>query len=433
MKRLGLRPRLAAAVGAVALISVGLATFLANRGLDDPLQQSRRERVTAAATHLTALARELIREDGAWTPAGAREISHASALVDLRARVIPAARPTPRGPLTVVSPLTAGGDRLVVEPRDPARYAKSDEHLGHRLNRLHLVAGALALALGLAAAIALASALSHPLRRLAEGARRLQGGDLDTRVAAGGGPEIEQVGAALNRLAETLQLEDALRREATADIAHELRTPLSGILSRIEAAEDDVIENRAANLRAMHDEARRLNRLVEDLGQLAEAQQPGLLLERQAIDLADVADERVRSVRARFAARQIELVLHAEPSPVLADPGRMAQVLDNLLSNALRYTDPGGRVVVTTQPRAGRIVLDVADDGIGIAADELPRIFDRFWRSDKSRARTRGGAGIGLAIVEALVRSHDGHISVVSEVDRGTTVSVSLPARSDDR
>jgi signal transduction histidine kinase len=303
-----------------------------------------------------------------------------------------------------------------------------DRSLRHRLNRLHLLAGALALALGLITAGVMAPALARPLRRLTDGARKMQSGELQTRVAPGGAPELRELGHALNRLAETLEHEEQIRRDAAADVAHELRTPLAGIVSRIEAAQDHVLADEAKNLDAMHTEALRLTRLVEDLGTLADAQQPGMTLQKEPVDLRALVHECTQVYRDYLHAKGIALDEHLAPARVSGDPGRIVQIVDNLLSNALRYTDAGGSVTVELSQHDGEALLEVADTGVGIKGEDLPYIFERFWRGEPSRARRTGGAGIGLAIVRELVRAHDGRIDVESKPGQGSRFRVSLPA-----
>ncbi len=183
-----------------------------------------------------------------------------------------------------------------------------------------------------------------------------------------GDDEIAAVAAALNRLAETLQQEEALRKESVADLAHELRTPVMGILARVEAAQDGVLEDDAANLSAMHDEALRLSRLLDDLSALAEAERPGLLLDAEPVDLAAIARAQTAAFAGAFADKGIALAADLRPAPVNGEPKRLEQIVVNLLSNALRYTDAGGRVLVTVRPDAGGdALLEVSDTGIGIA------------------------------------------------------------------
>jgi two-component system sensor histidine kinase BaeS len=429
MKALGLRARLAATLAGVAVASVALAMLLSNAGVDSQLDESAERRLDDTAAHLAELAADVYARENRWTASARDELGHLAAIDGLRVR-IGGAEPT--GPLTMSVPVMVDGravGRLAVEPLDPVEFRAPDRDLHDRLNRLHLVAAVLAGGLGLLAAVLLAAPLARPLRRLTQGARKMQQGDLATRVEPGGGPELTQLAQALNLLAATLQHEEQLRREATADLAHELRTPLTGILSRIEAAQDGVLADDAANLEAMHAEALRLRQLTDDLGRLAEAQQPALLTARTPVDLARPAAARAAAHEVAFAEKGIELRTEFAPAVVAGDEGRLAQVVDNLLANALDYTDHGSVVTVRTFVEDERAVLQVADTGIGLTPEELPHVFDRFWRSDKSRARSRGGAGIGLAIVHELVRAHDGHIDVASRPGEGSTFSVRLPLR----
>jgi two-component system sensor histidine kinase BaeS len=214
-----------------------------------------------------------------------------------------------------------------------------------------------------------------------------------------------------------------------ADVAHELRTPLTGLLLRIEAAQDEVLDDPQRNLQAMYTEGRRLGALIEDVEALAEAERPGVLMERKRVDMAEAARGRLAVHAAAFGEAGIELhdVL-ADGAIVDGDPARLAQVIDNLLTNALRYTDRGGDVTITVRSRDRGVAVDVSDTGVGIAADDLPHVFDRFWRADRSRSRATGGSGVGLAVVQRLVAAHGGRIDVESEPGRGTSFHVWLPA-----
>jgi signal transduction histidine kinase len=213
-----------------------------------------------------------------------------------------------------------------------------------------------------------------------------------------------------------------------ADLAHELRTPVSALLSRIEAAQDDVLADEAANLTAMHAETLRLARLLDDLARLADAERPGLLLEKRAVELSELARREADSWEPLFATKGVDFVNEFEPVIVNGDADRLGQVVSNLLSNALRYTERGGRVDLRVKRAEGSAALEVADTGIGIAPEDLKHVFTRFWRGEKSRSRATGGAGIGLAIVHELVRAHEGRIDVESRPGEGSTFRVSLRA-----
>jgi signal transduction histidine kinase len=302
-----------------------------------------------------------------------------------------------------------------------------EQHLQHSLDRLHLAAGAVSAIAALLLAFVLAEMLSRPLRRIRLAAERIGQGDLETRVDPAGDPEVRSVAQALNRLAETLEREEEIRKQTVADLAHELRTPVNGLLARIEAAQDGVITG-PDNLAAMHEEAIRLARLLEDLSRLADAEQPGLLLEKHVLDLAEVARASVESFAPRFADSGIALRLDTQPVWIEGNADRLDQVVSNLLSNALRYTGDRGVVTVRVRRADEHAILEVADTGPGIAPDDLPHIFTRFWRGDRSRSPTTGGTGIGLAIVRELVRAHDGRIDVDSVLGEGTTFRVTLHA-----
>ncbi len=423
-------------MAAVAVFSVVLATSLANQGLESELRQSAKDRLHTTALHLAALAADL-QASGSPSTAVTAELKHVAAFEGLLiavhgadGRLVPgsAALGTRQG---ASAPIVVRGrptGTVTTAPVDRAAFEKADQSLHRRLNRLHVLAGVLAGVLALGAALLLSIPLTRPLRRLTEGAHRMERGELDVRVAPTGGAELAGLARALNQLASTLELEEELRRDAAADLAHELRTPLTGLITRIEAAQDDVMADPAANLHAMHGEALRLARLTDDLAQLSDAQKPGMLLEKLRIDLAEIASQRADANGRIFSEKAIELVCELDPAPLDGDSGRLEQLLDNLLSNALRYTDAGGQVALRTFAEGGDSVLQVSDTGMGIAPDEIDHVFDRFWRSDKSRARIHGGAGIGLAIVFELVRAHGGRIDVQSALGDGATFTARFPA-----
>jgi two-component system, OmpR family, sensor histidine kinase BaeS len=436
-QRIGLRGRLGLALAAVAVVSVALATVFADRGLHSRLDQFAQDRLQGAATHSAELAARLYQPDGRWTEGTAVQITHLAemngyllALSDATGWPVGTTRNLrrPNASAAVVVDRRRVGT-VTVAPIEGQVLTGEDRALRDRLGSLHLLAGGLALALGLLAAALLAPALARPLRRLTTAARTIQRGDLQTRVAPAGGPELRELGHAFNRLAETLEHEERIRRDAAADVAHELRTPLAGIVSRIEAAQDGVLTDEHRNLDAMHTEALRLTRLVEDLGTLAEAQQPGLTLQKEMLDLRELVHERARVYMDYLKGKDIALKERLGEASVYGDRGRIVQIVDNLLSNALRYTDAGGTVTIELRQRDGEAVLVVADTGVGINGEDLPYIFERFWRGEPSRARRTGGAGIGLAIVRELVGTHDGRIDVESKPGEGSRFRVTLPAR----
>ena len=444
----GLRARLALALVAVAVLAVGVATLLSNRGLHPRVHDAALARLDREAGDVARAAASAYADAGGWTAASATTLGHLTMMSGLRVTILDSSgTPVPMtghmmdsgevepGDVTASAPVVVDGmtvGRVVVAPATGTLLTPEEEGLQSSLDRLHLIAGAASVAAALILAFLLAQGLSRPLRRIRDAARLIQRGDLRARVEPGGGPEVRAVGDALNRLAETLEHEEELRKETVADLAHELRTPVTGILSRIEAAQDGVLADEAANLEAMHAEALRLTRLLEDLAKLADAERPGLLVEKRCVELSDVVGDETEKWRVRFVDKGVSLTVDVEPVFVDGDPDRLGQVVSNLLSNALRYTEAGGEVAVRVRSRRGRALLEVEDTGAGIAPDDLPHVFKRFWRGEKSRSRATGGAGIGLAIVRELVRAHDGEIEVESELGTGTRFVVALPARASD-
>ncbi len=392
LARLGLRAQLSIALVAVAVLAVGVATLLSNHGLDPRVTAAAHSRLHRTAEHLASAAEALYREDGRWTPQTAATLSHFAAIDDLRVRLVdPRGRVLLRGwqrrPSTVTSaPVNVDASRVgtvSVAPLSGHLLTPEELHLRGSLDRLHLLAAGVSVAAALLLGLLLAHGLAEPLRRLRLAAQRIERGEVETRVAAGGGAELSAVAHAFNRLAETLQQEEDLRRASVADLAHELRTPVNGLLARIEAAQDGVLPPEE-NLDAMHAEALRLTRLLDDLAKLADAEQPGLLLAKRSLALDELAASEAEHWRPLLAEKGLQLELETEPVGVSGDPDRIGQVLGNLLSNAQRYTDRG-RVSVRVRREGGFALLEVEDTGIGIAPDDLKHVFKRFWRGDRSR------------------------------------------------
>ena len=441
LARLSLRARLALALVGVAVMAVGFATLLGNLGLEPRLNEAAHARLQHSANHTGDLAARVYRDAGGrWTPSARQTLTHLAALDNLRIEVTMASgRRVPIGPPPVGARASApiivagrGVGTVLVSVGSGQLLTREEAHLQHSLDRLHLAAGAAAIFAALLVAAVLAEMLSRPLRRIRTTAERVGRGELTARVELGGDPEVRSVARALNRLAETLEHEEEIRKASVADLAHELRTPVNGLLTRIEAAQDGVLSG-PENLEAMHGEALRLTRLLDDLALLADAERPGLLLDKQQLDLAEVAHRAAESFGPGFAQHNIELETELESVVVLGDDARLGQIAANLLSNALRYTEPGGRVRLSVWQQAGEAVIEVADTGIGIAPEDLKHIFTRFWRGDRSRARSTGGAGIGLAIVRELVRAHDGRIDVDSLPGHGSRFRVTLHAVSPEQ
>ena len=427
--------RVALAVVGAAVLAVALATLLGNLGLDPRLNEAAHDRLDRSATHTAEVAAAVYADEGGFTPAARRTLAHLAALDGLRLAVrepdgrLFVAGQAPTG-ATAEAAIVVRGRRVgtaLVSVESGSLLSPEEEHLRNSLDRLHLIAGAVAVVAALLIALLLAETLSRPLRRIRGAAERLESGELEARVALQGDTEVRAVARALNRLAETLEQEEEVRKMSVADLAHELRTPVNGLLARIEAAQDGVLDG-PKNLEAMHDETLRLTRLLDDLATLADAERPGLLLEKHPLDLAQVARAAADSFAPRFADNGIRFSVETAPVLVNGDAARLEQVAANLLSNALRYTEAGGSVTLAVERRRDEAVLEVTDTGTGIAPDDLRHVFTRFWRGDRSRSRATGGSGIGLAIVRELVRSHEGRVDVDSVLGQGSRFTVTLRA-----
>lgn len=437
LERIGLRARLAIALVGIAVLGVGLATLLANRGLSPIVSDAARSRLQASADHMAQIVGAVYGDEGGWTPGARATILHVAELDGLRVEVDTAGGEKfgrqGVGEDVARASVVVDGQRIgevLVARSSAGLLTPEEEHLQHSLDRLHLVAAITSVAVALIVAFFLANTLSGPLRRIRATAERIEQGELGARVELGGDPELRAVGHALNRLAETLDHEEQLRKQSVADLSHELRTPVHGLLSRIEAAQDGVLDDEQTNLAAMHTEAVRLTRLLEDLSRLTEAERPGLLVEKRSVDLADVAQASAATFAPRFAGASVTFSSSISSAVVSGDADRLGQITDNLLSNALRYTESGGEVQLRVRRDDGIAVLEVADTGIGIAPEDLQNIYMRFWRGEKSRSRASGGTGVGLTIVHELVRAHDGRIDVDSRPGAGTTFRVSLPVEA---
>ncbi|OKJ16015.1 sensor histidine kinase [Kitasatospora sp. CB01950] len=285
---------------------------------------------------------------------------------------------------------------------------------------------ALVLAVTVAVTVAVGLRLSKPLHALTHAARRMADGDLTARVRVTGRNEISGLAAAFNAMAERRGQLEELRKAMVGDIAHKLRTPLSNIRGWLEAVEDGVATADRALTGSLLEEAMLLQHLIDDLRDLAAADAGELVLYRELVDV----DEMLGQVASAHGARagEVALTVEAEAPEVFADPVRLRQALGNLVSNAVRYTPAGGSVVLRARRGTDAVLIEVADTGSGIAAEDLPLVFERFWRAERSRSRRSGGSGLGLAIVRKIVELHGGEVRVASTVGEGSVFTVRLPA-----
>jgi len=295
--------------------------------------------------------------------------------------------------------------------------------------------------------------IARPLADVMAAANAVAQGDLSVRVPVHGRGEFDRLAESFNRMIEELERADQQRRNLTADVAHELRTPLHIIQGNLEGILDDVYEPTEEHIGATLDETRLLARLVDDLRTLSLAESGQLPLVWEPVDVIELLADVGTSFSGQAEAAGIDLRVEASGDPstmtVIADVGRLDQVLGNLIANALRHTPPGGTITLRAEPvlsPSTLLVIDsaegpvqdgvriiVRDTGEGIPAGDLPYIFDRFWRGDRSRSHASGaGSGLGLAIARQLVWAHGGRIGVESEPGQGTTFTIELPAGGEE-
>ncbi|MFG2602523.1 sensor histidine kinase [Streptomyces sp. NPDC048514] len=288
------------------------------------------------------------------------------------------------------------------------------------------VAG-LVLAVTVAVAAVVAIRLVRPLRALTEAAGAPP--ELHVRVPVTTRDETGILAEAFNDLAERRERLEAQRKAMVSDIAHELRSPLTNIRGWLEVVRDGVVEPDPALLDSLHEEALVLQRIIDDLQDLAAADAGTLRLHREPLRAGDLLEQVAAAHRVAADGAGVVLGIEADPAAWLeADPVRMRQALGNLVSNALRHTPAAGTVTLAARRAGEDVVLTVADTGSGIAAEDLPHVFDRFWRAEKSRSRRTGGSGLGLAIVRQLVAAHGGTAEAVSEPGEGAALTLRLPA-----
>jgi two-component system, OmpR family, sensor histidine kinase BaeS len=431
-----LGPRLALAFLGVALAAIALLAGLAAIYIAaDVSRLADRQRTELASAISVAAGAAWDRRDN-WAAADLSPVldlaQRAGAYVEIRdaaGRVVASspgfgAAAGPRASAPVMAQGARAGDVLV-------RFTGSglggaDDSL--RIALLRAIAGAAGLAalLALVTGLVVARLITRPIARLIAVTRAMDGGDRAARAGTIRAPgELRELASAFDHMADTLDREDQIRRDVVAGVAHELRTPIAVLQAGHEALLDGVAQPTPGELSSLRDEVLRLARMVDDLQTLAAADAAVLQLDRRPCDLADIAAAAADSLARRFEAADLELDRQLSGVPVLADPRWLHQVVTNLLTNALKFTPAGGRVTVATEAAGADAVLRVADTGMGIPAEELPRIFDRFWRG-QGAART-SGSGIGLAIAAELARAHGGQLTAVSTKGQGTTMTLMLP------
>jgi len=299
------------------------------------------------------------------------------------------------------------------------------------VNKSVVTGGLIAGLTGIVLAVLFSRNILKPVRELTRATNEMKAGDLDQRVDTSSGGEIGKLGEAFNSLAKRLKQQKKLREEMVSDVAHELRNPLSNIQGYLEGLKEGMVEPSEKVFESLHQQSLVLKRLVNDLRDVNRARAGQLELDKKNVVLEDIIGKEVKA--AKNTAEREDITIEedlGEPTLIKADPERVSQVIRNLLDNALTHTPSGGEIEVYVSNDSGEAKTVVSDDGSGIPEEELPHIFDRFYRVDKSRSRGTGGTGLGLTIAKEIVESHGGTITVESEVGEGTKFEFSLPVKS---
>jgi signal transduction histidine kinase len=321
---------------------------------------------------------------------------------------------------------------FALRPRPPTTLvARLGDTLGFLLSVWwrFLLAGALAGAVALLLARWIARGMTKPLRDMAAAARRMEVGDYSVRVTTRSRDEVGQLANAFNRMSGELENLEQTRRELVANVSHELKTPIAAIRAHLENLLDGVEQPNPRTLEVMLAQSERLGRLVEQLLDLSRLESGEVPLQRESVPVAALVARVISEISVSRAASDVTLRAEVGDGvlPMDADPERLHQVLFNLVDNAVRFTPPGGEVVVAARPLGGAVEVSVRDTGVGIADEHLPRLFERFYRVDASRSREDGGTGIGLAIARSVVEAHGGHIRAASELGRGSVFTFDIP------
>ena len=314
-------------------------------------------------------------------------------------------------------------DEYMVSPTDTHRAFLTAVH------RYLLWASLVALGLAFLLSYLLTRRVLRPLVQMSGASRQIAAGNFSTRVEAAGNDEIGELGQAFNRMSDSLERIEQLRKSMVSDVAHELRTPLTNLRGYLEGLSDGLIPPDRATFDMLQQENLRLVNLVEDLGQLARADAASAYLDRRPVDLAGCIDEMLALYRINIEEKRLRVATQFADTDatVSADRDKLLQAVRNLIDNCLKYTPEGGRVTITGARTAGGLRVEFVNDGPGIPEAELPFVFERFFRAEYSRSRDVGGAGIGLAIVKQLIEAHGGQVGAASTPGE-TLIWFELPA-----
>lgn len=296
------------------------------------------------------------------------------------------------------------------------------------LNRILIAVGALSIVGAVFMGLLLANYIAKPISRTVEITKQISEGKYNIRFQDEVGTrELSELAQVVNQMAESLGQQEAMRKRLTSDVAHELRTPLANVSSYLEMMSEEVWEPTPERLGNCYDELQRLSGLVADLERLQQVESENLKLDKREVDLLELAGTVAGQFETRLKAKRQRCTVDGSHAAVWADESRIQQVITNLVSNAIEYTGEGGSIQILVEDTCDSGILRVRDNGIGISKQDCKRIFERFYRTDQSRSRKNGGAGIGLTIVKTIVWAHGGNVSVESRLGEGSCFTIILP------
>lgn len=317
---------------------------------------------------------------------------------------------------------------LDVSYYSPYHLNENDFQFITALNEILLVVGISSLVGAIIMGLIFANSITRPIIRTVEITKQISDGDYNIRFKDGvKTKELFGLTQAVNQMAESLEEQENERKRLTSDVAHELRTPIANVSSYLEAIIEGVWEPTLERLQNCYDELERISRLVSDLERLRQVENENLKLQKTEVDLLELAQATVKNFETKSEKKKVHCTVEGIHTVVFADRGRIQQVITNLVSNAIKYSNENGIVRVVIKDMVNEGIIIVEDDGIGIAKKDLNLIFERFYRTDKSRNRKTGGAGIGLTIVKAIIQAHGGKIGVESEEGYGSRFIIILP------
>jgi signal transduction histidine kinase len=433
---------------AVILVTVGMTAFFANRVATAEIQRVQGRNDFARNHRLTALlTREYLQNEGWASSQGILE--HAAQLTgervvvaDRNSIVVADSHSTyigrridfsvsSRAVIPVISSQGRVGT-LIIDPDVPLQadsaLPEGPEQSSPSLSMLLILSGLLAVGVAMILTFFVSHRILVPIESLSKVSRLTAQRDFSARAEVKSRDEVGELARTFNSMLEELSRTEELRRNLVADVAHELRTPVTNIRGYIEGIADGVIEPNEITLDSIHSEIILLTRLIEDLQDLALAESGQMQMRFQSCDLSNLARSAAVSIRPQAQAKQVDLIVEESPAlPVEADPQRISQALRNLLINAVIHTSTNGHIWIKTSHQDGHAQVSVRDTGPGIPTEDLPHIFERFYRVDKSRSRSTGGVGLGLTITKYLIEAHGGTIEAFSQPGNGTEFVVTIP------